>query len=64
MMRPGPVASILLEGELVLECADCGELSTASTAGANGWTTRRKSALVIQDLCAACSPRGRAKGSP
>ena len=51
------VATMPLEGELVLTCADCGEPSTASLAGADGWTLRRVSAQRLVDVCEACSGR-------
>jgi len=65
-LLPGLTASLLLEGELVVTCADCGTPSTASLAGTDGWTLRRVSALRLVDICPDCSPRQRAasKGGP
>jgi len=59
-LLPGLTASLLLEGELVVTCADCGTPSTASLAGTDGWTLRRVSALRLVDICPDCSPRQRA----
>lgn len=52
-------ALLPLGSELVLNCADCGQPSTATLAGSAGWTLRRASAQRLLDICPACSPAGR-----
>jgi hypothetical protein len=49
-------STIMLDGELVLTCADCGAESTDDIAGADGWTLRRVSAQRLVDICPACAP--------
>lgn len=50
------IATLPLDSELVLVCADCGEPSTADVRGTQGWTLRRASALRLQDVCPRCAP--------
>lgn len=51
------IATLPLDGELVLVCADCGEPSTASVHGTSGWTLRRaRGRGRLDDICPLCSP--------
>jgi hypothetical protein len=49
-------ALLPFDAELVLTCADCGEASTASLGGVEGWTLRRVSAQRLVDICPCCAP--------
>jgi hypothetical protein len=50
-------STLLLGGELVLTCADCGACSTDDVFGAEGWSLRRATAQRLVDVCPACTPR-------
>lgn len=53
-------ATLLLdaEAEETLQCATCGELSTASFAGARDWTWVRPAiGRVFQPCCPGCKPK-------
>lgn len=50
-------ATLPLDAELVLTCADCGEPSTASVHGTSGWVLRRVPGRGrLEDICPHCAP--------
>lgn len=50
------MATLLLDSELVLTCADCGRDSSGDVFGAEGWALRRVSAQRLVDVCRDCKP--------
>ncbi len=50
------MATLLLDAELVLTCADCGKDSSSCVFGAEGWGLRRVSAQRLVDVCRDCKP--------
>lgn len=52
-------ATLLLDTELVVECAVCGKPSSGCITGRSGWALRPVSAQRMADVCPDCQPRQR-----